>query len=736
MPTIKDIAVKAGVSHGTVSNVLNKRGNVSAEKIQLVEQAARELGYKVNMPAQQLRTGTARKVCVILPGISPERYNDLYFGLEQYLRDQDFTIELICTNNLEHYEEAAIKKALSINSMAIVIVSSVLKNYRAFGDGTGLIFAERIPRRIPVQSLCVTFDFSRAGREIALKCVRDNRKNIAFLCENSRYSDSRDFLGSASAVLEEWGCSYRILPGNDGIQISKAFDILMSKEDFDAVVAMSREDIIHLYQAHGYHRGKPLPAIYSLTGKGLGRDLGLFCYELNYKLLGHTIAKKILHPHDGPEPSSSLPLLEADKKDSRILYLENDGFSPSVFSAPKKNRSLNFLTIQNLTSRAIGQVLEAFAEETGIHVNMIEMSYDELYKMAQASTSNCPYDLIRIDMAWMAELGETIFAPLPESDDRVTWLKGQMIPTLSLNYSNINQITYALPLDVCIQMLFYRRDLFEDELVKREFFELYRRRLEPPKSFDEFNEVAAFFTRSQNEKSRTRYGATATYGRTFLASCDFLPRFRAMETSIFDKNGRVNIQTPHMRKAIQSYLDTCRCTDGGIYQWWRDVTHQFSEGNTAMHIVFSNYASEMLHNPESKVVGKIAYSPVPGGQPLTGGGSIGISRYSSKYEESIEFLTWLYSRKTAETVTYLGGYICNREIHKDIGLLGLYPWLEDMEGVFKPGWRFYTHEKNPAFNEFIFEDILGKALRSIASGIEDVDSALKKAQAECLEAFS
>ena len=37
MPTIKDIAAKAGVSHGTVSNVLNKRGNVSAEKIQLVE---------------------------------------------------------------------------------------------------------------------------------------------------------------------------------------------------------------------------------------------------------------------------------------------------------------------------------------------------------------------------------------------------------------------------------------------------------------------------------------------------------------------------------------------------------------------------------------------------------------------------------------------------------------------------------------------------------------------------
>lgn len=727
MPTIKDIAAKAGVSHGTVSNVLNKRGNVSAEKIQLVERIAKEMGYKMNVQAQQLRAGTARRVCAIVPKISLKCYNDLYTGLEQGLREHDISIELISTNNLECDEERAVKKALSLNPMAVVVVSSLLKNRGLFTPDTRFFFAERKVKGMPENSVYVSFEFEQAGRDIAMKCVEDGHQNVALLCENSIYSNNKSFINGAVDVLEDENCSCRIFPSDDTMWFNKAFDILGSKEEFDAVIAMSQEDADYLKAAHQYDPGRKMPVIYALTSKSIGIDPDVCRYELNYKLLGRNIAKQIVNG-GGEDAGAPAP--------KQQIIMANDGFYESHPAVPGGKESICFLTIQNLTSRAIGMLLPSFTRETGIRVNMIEVSYDEHYKMAQNCVQSSPYDLIRIDMAWMTELGDKIYTPFDGSSPSVKWLRQQILPSLSDNYSVVHGVQYAFPLDACVQMLFYRKDLFEDELIKRKFFEKHKRRLEIPKTFAEYNEVARFFTRKENPDSRTRYGAAAAYGRTFLAACDFLPRFREFRKDIFDERGNVNILIPEMRQAVLNYLDTCRYASSDVYQWWREPTRQFSEGNTAMHIVFSNYASEMIHNSESKVVGRIAFSTVPGGQPLSGGGSVGISRFSQKYDACMSFLKWLYRKDIAETITYLGGYVCSRQISQNMDILERYPWLEDMEKSFKPGWRLYKHDRNPDFNEFLFEDILGKAIRSIASGIEETDAALKKAQEECARAFN
>ena len=49
MATIKDVAAKAGVSVGTASRVLNKRGYISKETYAKVYQAIEELNYQPNI---------------------------------------------------------------------------------------------------------------------------------------------------------------------------------------------------------------------------------------------------------------------------------------------------------------------------------------------------------------------------------------------------------------------------------------------------------------------------------------------------------------------------------------------------------------------------------------------------------------------------------------------------------------------------------------------------------------
>lgn len=79
---IRDVARLAGVSVGTVSNVLNRPSEVSADSVQRVQRAIDELGYIRNDAARRLRAGTSSTVgFVVLDGQNPF-FNDVVRGAE------------------------------------------------------------------------------------------------------------------------------------------------------------------------------------------------------------------------------------------------------------------------------------------------------------------------------------------------------------------------------------------------------------------------------------------------------------------------------------------------------------------------------------------------------------------------------------------------------------------------------------------------------------------------------
>jgi LacI family transcriptional regulator len=80
--SIRDVAQRAGVSVGTVSNVLNRPSEVSADSVERVSRAIDELGYVRNDAARKLRAGVSSTVgFVVLDGQNPF-YTDVVRGAE------------------------------------------------------------------------------------------------------------------------------------------------------------------------------------------------------------------------------------------------------------------------------------------------------------------------------------------------------------------------------------------------------------------------------------------------------------------------------------------------------------------------------------------------------------------------------------------------------------------------------------------------------------------------------
>lgn len=80
--SIRDVAARAGVSVGTVSNVLNHRDKVSPDAAQRVHDAIAHLGYVRNDAARQLRVGRSSTIGLVVLDVRNPFFTDLARGAE------------------------------------------------------------------------------------------------------------------------------------------------------------------------------------------------------------------------------------------------------------------------------------------------------------------------------------------------------------------------------------------------------------------------------------------------------------------------------------------------------------------------------------------------------------------------------------------------------------------------------------------------------------------------------
>jgi LacI family transcriptional regulator len=105
MVSIKDVARHAGVSVGSVSNVINRPALVSTDIRTRVTAAIAELGYVRSESARQLRAGRSRIMGMLVLDMANPFFVDVARGAEQVARACDLGV-MLCNSGQDPRQEA------------------------------------------------------------------------------------------------------------------------------------------------------------------------------------------------------------------------------------------------------------------------------------------------------------------------------------------------------------------------------------------------------------------------------------------------------------------------------------------------------------------------------------------------------------------------------------------------------------------------------------------------------
>lgn len=185
MVTIKEVAKEAGVSVGTVSNVINNIQVKPATKMK-VEEAIKKLNYEPNIYARGFKINRTNTIAVILPTIWNPFFSELAYNLERNLRSFGMKM-ILCNSNKDNNTEIEYITMAKQNKMdgIIAITYSDIDEY----------VSEKIPfvsidRYFSKNITYVSSNNFEGGKLAAKKLVDLGCKKIAYIGRGSKINNA------------------------------------------------------------------------------------------------------------------------------------------------------------------------------------------------------------------------------------------------------------------------------------------------------------------------------------------------------------------------------------------------------------------------------------------------------------------------------------------------------------------------------------------------------------------
>lgn len=258
------------------------------------------------------------------------------------------------------------------------------------------------------------------------------------------------------------------------------------------------------------------------------------------------------------------------------------------------------------------QIAKNYEAETGTKVVLNNVPYISVFDQATTELANggSTYDVILADAPWLPTFADFV-EPL---DDLFTdEVKADLFPAL-VDEAEFGGRFVGMPEWTNAEILLYRKDLFEDPNEQAAFLEATGRALTVPTTWEEFNEVARFFTRdTDGDGSYDFWGTDVKAGVTeeWLAHV-----LQAGSPGVaLDDEGNVIVDNPEHQAALAFYIDlVCNggmAPPGAAQVDWAGGQNLFYDGKTAM-LRFWAHAYPLI--PEEKpIFGKVGTAPMIGG---------------------------------------------------------------------------------------------------------------------------
>jgi DNA-binding LacI/PurR family transcriptional regulator/ABC-type glycerol-3-phosphate transport system substrate-binding protein len=725
----------AGVSHGTVSNVLNGRPGVAPEKVHRVLEAVERLGYVPYQGAKNLKTSASTSVAVILPNIADPNFAQIFTGIERILSEAGYAVSLYISAEIQAKEWSILAEVHRNRVSGIIIVPCSPDEDRRYerlaAAGIKLVFVER--EHSSHHYNFVEYNSYALVRAAVDRLLARGIREIVLVLGPLEYSSEqqclRAFRDAYKALdLEPVQRFVRVTNFDRESAFREAISVFEGPDIPEAVITSSTRLMEGVLRAYGFMKSLfPIkPEFMTLAEESWTADQDEIPRQLYRPAirLGETAAELLLEDiRDGNFHSPRRVRVDGAISPERQPEPARRRFAPSD--------PLRILMLEGSHARAIAALLPDFQVSTGIEVEFETRTYSEIYPSILEESCSRHADVVQVDIPWLPELTrQGLLLDLSTRTEADPESIRNFLPVVLDTYARVDGRFYAFPFVFGAQLLFYRKDLFEDESIRLEFREKFRTELRPPRTWPEYNAVARFFSRGLNPDSPVEYGTTLGGRFSSGAVCEYLPRQWGFGGDTFSPEGEVILESPENRWALENYKESfLYASPGSPDYWWDDQFREFAGGGTAMMILFVAHAAELMDRKKSSIVGRIGYTGVPGGKSLLGGWSLAIPASCRDPDRAFAFLRWATGPELAFPSTVLGGTTLSVELYKSSELLSVYPWFPTALECFDTGRKRVLPRRllEAKFREYDFETILGGAVHACIVGELSAEDALSQA---------